>query len=143
MEQRRFALKHLKDFGFGKIGLQGVIQGEVEDLVQLLSEAQSEDFRLLGIYFYLRSTFSVIFRMESVFGIPVINILWTIVAGRRFQINDPKAVRMMSLLNRYCSLTLVPAFLKEETKFQTVQGNICPGVPVPLVGPYLLLCPRS
>ena len=106
--------------------MQGVIQGEVEDLVKLLSEAQSEDFRLLGINFYLRSTFGDIFRMESVFGIPVINILWTIVAGRRFQINDPKAVRMMSLLNRYCSLALVPVSLKEETMFQTVQGNVCP-----------------
>ena len=49
MEQRRFALKHLKDFGFGKIGLQGVIQEEVEDLVQLLSEAQNKDFKT-GIF---------------------------------------------------------------------------------------------
>ena len=25
-DQRRFALKHLKDFGFGRAGLEGVIQ---------------------------------------------------------------------------------------------------------------------
>ena len=28
-ETRRFTLKHLKDFGFGRAGLEGVIQGEV------------------------------------------------------------------------------------------------------------------
>ena len=27
--KKRFTLKHLKDFGFGRVGLEGVIQGEV------------------------------------------------------------------------------------------------------------------
>ena len=143
MEQRRFALKHLKDFGFGKIGLQGVIQEEVKDLVQLLSEAQNKDFRLLGKYFLPQKFICDLLRMESVFGIPVINILWTIVAGRRFQIDDPKAVRMMGLLNRYCTQSLVPALLIDGIIFQTVQGNVTLGVPVPLVGSDLLLCPWS
>ena len=39
-------------------------QGEVEDLVELLSKHNHKDFK-----------------MDTVFGIPVINILWTIVAG--------------------------------------------------------------
>ena len=39
-------------------------------------------------------------RMSTVFGVPVINILWTIVAGRRFQLDDPRVQRMMDLLNR-------------------------------------------
>jgi len=82
-DQRRFALKHLKDFGFGRAGLEGVIQGEVEDLVKLLSKQEGKDFH-----------------MSTVFGIPVINILWSIVAGTRFETEDPKAQRMMSLLNR-------------------------------------------
>ena len=60
-----------------------MIQGEVEDLVRLLASHQGQDFL-----------------METIFGIPVINILWTIVAGRRFQFDDPKVQRMMALLNR-------------------------------------------
>ena len=40
------------------------------------------------------------FRMNTVFGVPVINILWTIVAGKRFQSDDPTVQRMMDLLNR-------------------------------------------
>jgi len=82
-EQRRFALKHLKDFGFGKVGLHGVIQEEVDDLIIHLSKFEHEDFR-----------------METVFGIPVINVLWTIVAGKRFDRDDAKVQRMMKLLNR-------------------------------------------
>ena len=45
VEQRRFALKHLKDFGFGRIGLEGVIQGEVEDLLNYLAKQESKDFK--------------------------------------------------------------------------------------------------
>ena len=44
--QRRFALKHLKDFGFGRSGLEGVIQGEVEDLVTLLTSHSGKDFKM-------------------------------------------------------------------------------------------------
>ena len=33
-EQRRFALRHLKDFGFGKSSLDEIINDEVKDLVE-------------------------------------------------------------------------------------------------------------
>ena len=39
-------------------------------------------------------------RMRTVFSVPVINVLWTIVAGRRFDRKDRKVQRMMSLLQR-------------------------------------------
>ena len=42
---RRFALKHLKDFGFGKAGLEGVIQGEAEDIVRYLSTMENKDYK--------------------------------------------------------------------------------------------------
>ena len=39
--------------------------------------------------------------MSTQFGVPVINILWTIVAGKRFQSEDHQVQRMMNLLNRF------------------------------------------
>lgn len=83
VEQRRFALKHLKDFGFGRAGLEGVIQDEAEELVKFLHTQVGKDFK-----------------METVFGVPVINILWIIVAGKRFQSEDPLVQRTLTLLTK-------------------------------------------
>ena len=41
-DQRRFAIKVLRDFGFGKKGLDGVLQEEAQDLVRELLEESSE-----------------------------------------------------------------------------------------------------
>ncbi len=35
-EQRRFALKNLRDFGFGKGSMEALIKDEVHDLVEYL-----------------------------------------------------------------------------------------------------------
>ena len=74
----------MKDFGFGKVGLEGVIQEEAEEIVKLLGAKENRGDH----------------KMNTDFGVPVINILWTIVAGRRFQAEDPQVMRMMDLLNR-------------------------------------------
>ena len=55
VEQRRFALRHLKDFGFGKVGLQGVIQDEVEDLVKYFAKLANQDFRYTPLYIFSSS----------------------------------------------------------------------------------------
>ena len=38
VEQRRFALRQLRDLGFGKSGMEDMINDEVEKLINLLSE---------------------------------------------------------------------------------------------------------
>ena len=48
----------------------------------------------------IKSILIILFRMDTQFGVPVINILWTIVAGKRFRSEDPQVQRMMILLNR-------------------------------------------
>lgn len=44
-DHRRFAIRHLKEFGFGKIGLESVIQEEAEELVKLFLSREGGDMR--------------------------------------------------------------------------------------------------
>eukprot|EP00092_Neocalanus_flemingeri_P018174 GFUD01019671.1.p1 GENE.GFUD01019671.1~~GFUD01019671.1.p1 ORF type:complete len:482 (+),score=104.99 GFUD01019671.1:156-1601(+) len=80
--QRRFGLKTLKDFGFGKQSLEETINIEVEEIINHFLSTK-EDF-LLG----------------SDFNVPIINILWQLVAGSRFTPEDPEGMEMVASVNR-------------------------------------------
>ena len=78
--QRRFSLKQLRDLGFGKKSLDSVMLEEVDDVIDDMIQKKNV-------------------KMESTFNVAIINVLWQIVASKRF---DPKAddtKRMMALLN--------------------------------------------
>jgi hypothetical protein len=93
-EQRRFALQKLRDFGFGKRGLDGVIQDEAEQVVNsllndelnCLSEGpDGSSFRTVLI--------------DSTFNVYVVNVLWQVVASRRFDPASLESRRMMERIN--------------------------------------------
>ena len=84
-QQRRFALKHLRDFGFGKQSLDSVIQDEAEYTIEkLILESLSNE-----------RTHNV--KMEGTFNIPVVNVLWRIVASYR---NDPDSEENKMFMKR-------------------------------------------
>ena len=80
VEQRRFALRTLKDFGFGKQSMEDLVQEEVELFKALIIKNGDEPFDF-----------------NSKFNLPILNALWRIAVGERFDYDSPK---LLSILNR-------------------------------------------
>ena len=78
--QRRFSLKQLKDLGFGRKSLDSVMLEEVDDVIDEMIQKKNVT-------------------MESTFNVAIINVLWQIVASKRFDPNAADTKRMMALLN--------------------------------------------
>nr|WBB44916.1 methyl farnesoate epoxidase [Chrysogorgia stellata] len=83
-EQRRFAMRHMKDFGFGKASMENVVLEEVDDLIQAV-----------------RKTPGGLVKIDTIFNLPVINILWRIVTGRRYKIDDPEVLQIIRSINDF------------------------------------------
>ena len=68
-EQRRFTLKTLKEFGFGKSGMEEMIREELNEFVPfLLEESKSGSISVMNL-----------------FNISILNIIWRIVNGSRYE----------------------------------------------------------
>ena len=107
-EQRRFALRHLKDLGFGKQKLDVIIQDETKYLIDDII-LKSNDGDLL---------------FDEIFNFPIINILWQIVASKRYDANLPKNKRMMENVTEFFKTGYPPlAFLWVVTKLRDLCGH--------------------
>ena len=67
---RRFTLKTLKDFGFGKKGSEIIVQEEADMLCQHFRQFAGKQFE-----------------MSTIFNIPVVNVLWQMVISKRFKVS--------------------------------------------------------
>jgi cytochrome P450 len=76
--QRRFSLKTLKDFGFGRKSIEDSMHSEVDEMIDTCFTS-NEDI-LLG----------------TDFNIPIINVLWQIVASKRFSPDKPKDMQLIN-----------------------------------------------
>ncbi|ODM92885.1 Methyl farnesoate epoxidase [Orchesella cincta] len=82
---RRFSLRHLRDFGFGKRdAMQSVIHAELHDLVHELNISLKENN---GIHTF-----------DNYFTVSALNVVWSMLAGRRFEHSDPKLLRLTKIL---------------------------------------------
>lgn len=70
-EQRRFCLRHLRDFGFGKSEIEVVIHEEISKCLNSIKKKMKENT-------------GGIVEMNQVFGPAVINVLWVILSGKRY-----------------------------------------------------------
>jgi hypothetical protein len=82
MEQRRFTLKNLRDFGFGKGSMENLIKDEVVELVQSFRKELNQPVSI-----------------TSRFNASVLNSLWHIIAGERYALDDPKLGKVIKILH--------------------------------------------
>jgi len=73
VKQRTFVMRNLRVFGMGKNSLEGLILDEVMELVTWIKTQNDNPIEL-----------------HRRFSLAVINTLWTILSGKRYEQDDPK-----------------------------------------------------
>lgn len=84
-EQRRFMLRQLKEFGFGRKSMSSLIEEEAAHMVEYLRET-------------IRNNDSNIFNMEMIFNVPILNTLWKMIAGTRYHPDDKELGKIMNIM---------------------------------------------
>ncbi|KAK7056562.1 hypothetical protein SK128_009149 [Halocaridina rubra] len=83
MNNRRFALRHLRSLGMGKATYESVIQYEAESLIKDMQKLSGKPTEL---------PWSI--------NVAVLNVIWRIVADRRYDIDDEEVLEFQELINR-------------------------------------------
>lgn len=78
---RRFTLKTLRDFGFGKSSLESVLVEEADRMGDFFKEQNGQPFFV-----------------QTLFNLVILNVLWTIVAGKRYELSDPQVQNIVQLI---------------------------------------------
>jgi hypothetical protein len=81
-EQRRFTMRQLREMGFGKTSVEYQMTDEIRDLI--------DEIKKQG-----RSNDDFIVDFKGIFVVSVVNILWAIVGGERFQRDDARFKRLL------------------------------------------------
>ncbi|KOC61548.1 putative cytochrome P450 303a1 [Habropoda laboriosa] len=83
IEQRRFVLKHLRDFGFGRKSMAMIIEEEAVWLVE-----------------HFKKLIGMVIPMDDAFGVTVLNTLWRMMAGKRFNLDDKELTYFQRILTK-------------------------------------------
>jgi hypothetical protein len=83
-ELRRFLLRNLRDFGFGKSTMEDLFIEEVSKLCHKLSKNDGQPVDLSGSM-----------------NVSIINSLWTIVVGEKLDLEDPNLLKVADLIDQF------------------------------------------
>lgn len=85
-EQRRFFIRNLREFGFGTRNMSKLVEEEADELVKFI-------FRKID------GNGQVVLNISSLFNVHVLNTLWKMLAGVRFDSDDEKMIALQSMLS--------------------------------------------
>ncbi|CAG7667457.1 unnamed protein product [Allacma fusca] len=82
---RKFTVKNLRDYGFGrKQTMENTISGEVKQFLTYLNSS-------------LASSNNSSLRVERLFHLSLLNVLWSMVGGKTFSHDDPQLLRLLKI----------------------------------------------
>lgn len=84
-ELRRFSLRQLRDFGFGKTSMEDLVMAEVNELIEIWKESEGKPVSSV--------------KDQLLFA--VVNALWTITTGKRHSQKDTVLFEMTTKSNEY------------------------------------------
>lgn len=83
--QRRFSATTLKQLGVGKFGMAKHIEHEAEELIR---------------EFFNKAESSESFFMDSAFDISVLNLMWVLLKGERFDLRDQRLIDLVAAVHK-------------------------------------------
>ncbi|XP_058464516.1 methyl farnesoate epoxidase-like [Malaya genurostris] len=83
--QRRFSIKTLKALGMGKAGMAFNVEKEAEELIHHLRKLARKRNHIA---------------MHNAFDISVLNVIWTLIAGKRFHLDDKRLEWITSTIHK-------------------------------------------
>lgn len=93
-EQKRFVLRHLKDFGFGRHTMASLVEEEAADIVNTFESIINKNGKN-----------GEEIEMSHAFSVNVLNTLWMMMAGKRFTPQEQRLKELQFLLTDLLSST--------------------------------------
>nr|AKH03508.1 cytochrome P450 3075A2 [Paracyclopina nana] len=81
-EQRRYILRNLRDFGFGKASMEETLHEEVQKLIDHLNQYNGQALNLN------RAT-----------NVSILNALWNILVGEKLELGDPRLAELLQVVD--------------------------------------------
>ena len=112
VKQRRFGLKTLRDLGFGRRTIEDIINEEIDQMMtKICADCEGEDFLV-----------------DTIFNIPMINVLWQLVAGHRFDEADFEGRTVINnivkIFQNYLTLVIFPLSLTKLFRKKFFEENL-------------------
>lgn len=79
-EQKKFTLRHLRNFSFGKSSMESLIMAEVTELIEGFKKEEIQGKSVC---------------VNRKFSLAILNGLWMIVTGKRYSHDDPKLTKIL------------------------------------------------